>query len=152
MINPMSNRPAYLDYQATTPMDVEALDAMLPYFREAFGNAHSGDHPFATEAAEAIERARHQVATLIGAQAREIVFTSGATEANNLLIAGAARSARQSGRNRLITSVTEHKSVLEVVASLAREGFEAVVVPVQSDGLVDSRPAGVIHRRADSAG
>lgn len=137
MINPMSNRPAYLDYQATTPMDVEALDAMLPYFREAFGNAHSGDHPFATEASEAIERARHQVAALIGAQAREIVFTSGATEANNLLIAGAARSARQSGRNRVITSATEHKSVLEVLASLAREGFEAVVLPVESDGLID---------------
>lgn len=133
----MSNRPIYLDYQATTPVDRSVMDAMLPYFTEVFGNAHSGDHPFATEASEAIESARHQVATLIGAQAREVLFTSGATEANNLLIAGGARAMARQGRNRIVTLETEHKSVLEVAAGLKDEGFDVRFVPVERDGLVN---------------
>lgn len=133
----MSNRPVYLDYQATTPVDRRVMDVMTPYFTELFGNAHSGDHPYATEAGEAVDRARRQIADLIGAEAREIVFTSGATEANNLLIAGAARRAHQTGRNRVLTLATEHKSVLEVAAALGGEGFEVDVLPVGADGLVD---------------
>jgi cysteine desulfurase len=133
----MPNRPVYLDYQATTPVDPSVLAAMLPYFTEAFGNAHSGEHSYALEAAEAVEVARRQVAGLIGAQAREVVFTSGATEANNLLIRGGAQAARASGRTRVVTLATEHKSVLEVVQSLAREGFCAEILPVRADGLVD---------------
>jgi cysteine desulfurase len=133
----MSNRPIYLDYQATTPVDPSVLATMLPYFTEIFGNAHSGDHPFAIEASEAIEGARRNVAKLIGAQAREVVFTSGATEANNLLIGGGARALYRHGRRSVVTLETEHKSVLEVVAGLGEEGFETRIVPVKSDGLVD---------------
>ncbi|WAC59639.1 cysteine desulfurase family protein [Brevundimonas sp. SL130] len=133
----MSNRPIYLDYQATTPVDRSVLEAMLPFFTEVFGNAHSGEHPFAIEASDAIEIARRQVADLIGAQRREIVFTSGATEANNLLIAGGTRAMARHGRNRLVTLETEHKSVLEVATGLAEEGFDIRVLPVESDGIVD---------------
>lgn len=133
----MTNRPAYFDYQATTPVDRAVLDVMLPFYTEAFGNAHSGDHPYALEAAEAIETARRQTAGLIGAQPREIVFTSGATEANNLLIAGTVRAAAKDGRRRVITVETEHKSVLATVLGLRNEGFEVDVLPVDSDGRVD---------------
>lgn len=133
----MSNRPIYLDYQATTPVDRVVMDAMLPYFTEVFGNPHSGDHPFATEASEAIELARRQIAGLIGAHGREIIFTSGATEANNLLIAGGARAMARRGRHRIVTLETEHKSVLEVTAGLAEEGFDVRTLPVGNDGLVD---------------
>ncbi|WP_349312730.1 cysteine desulfurase family protein [Brevundimonas subvibrioides] len=133
----MSNRPIYLDYQATTPVDRAVLEGMLPYFTEVFGNAHSGDHPFAVEASEAIETARRQVAGLIGAQPREIIFTSGATEANNLLISGTGRAMLKRGRRRIVTLETEHKSVLDVVAGLASEGFDIRTVPVESSGLVD---------------
>lgn len=137
MMPVMSNRPVYLDYQATTPVDPSAARAMWPFFIEAFGNPHSEDHVFAVEAAEAVERARRQVATLIGGSAREVIFTSGATEANNLLIAGTARSAQRLGRTRIITAPTEHKSVLATVAALETEGFEAVYVSIGSDGLID---------------
>jgi len=133
----MSIRPIYLDFQATTPVDPRVLDVMLPFFSDLFGNAHSGDHPYAVEAAEAVETSRRQVADLIGALPREIIFTSGATEANNLLIAGAARAARSRGRDRLVTVATEHKSVLEIMAGLGREGFHVDIAPVGSDGHVD---------------
>lgn len=133
----MTNRPAYFDYQATTPVDRVVLEIMLPFYTEAFGNAHSGDHPYALEALEAIETARRQTASLIGAQAREIIFTSGATEANTLLIAGTARAAAKAGRRRIITVATEHKSVLETVLGLEEEGFEIEILGVDPQGRVD---------------
>lgn len=133
------NRPVYLDYQATTPCDPRAVAAMLPWFTERFGNPHSADHALGREAEEAVETAREQVAALIGAEAREIVFTSGATEANNLAIKGAARHALRVGdeRRRVVTVATEHKCTLEAVRDLAAEGFEPVVLPVRPDGLLD---------------
>ena len=131
-------RPIYLDYQATTPCDPRVVDRMLPYFTTAFGNPHSADHRHGWEAEEAVENARRQIAEPIGARARDIVFTSGATESNNLAIKGAARYRRQAeGRDKVVTLATEHKCVLESVARLAREGFETVVLPVKPDGLVD---------------
>jgi len=129
-------RPVYLDYQATTPVDSRVLDAMLPYFREKFGNPHSTSHALGREAAEAVEHGRSQVAALIGADPREIVFTSGATESNNLAIKGAARFLREHC-NRVVTLATEHKCVLESARRLEREGFEVAVLPVRPDGLAD---------------
>lgn len=133
------NRPIYLDNQATTPCDPRVVAAMLPWFTERFGNPHSADHALGREAEDAVEAARAQVADLIGAEAREIVFTSGATEANNLAIKGAARHALRVGdeRRRVVTVATEHKCVLEAVRDLAAEGFEPVVLPVRPDGLLD---------------
>ena len=133
------NRPIYLDNQATTPCDPRVVAAMLPWFTERFGNPHSADHALGREAEEAVDAARAQVAALIGAEAREIVFTSGATEANNLAIKGAARHALRVGdeRRRVVTVATEHKCVLEAVRDLAAEGFEPVVLPVRPDGLLD---------------
>ena len=133
------NRPVYLDNQATTPCDPRVLDAMLPWFTERFGNPHSAEHRMGQDAERAVEQARAQVAALIGAEPREIVLTSGATEANNIAIKGAARFAAQQGteRRRVITLATEHKCVLESVADLAAEGFEPVVLPVRPDGLLD---------------
>ncbi len=133
------NRPVYLDNQATTPMDPRVLQAMLPWFTERFGNPHSAEHGMGLEAEAAVEAARSEIAGLIGAEAREIVLTSGATESNNIAIKGAARFARAAGdaRRRLITVATEHKCVLESVADLAAEGFEPVVLPVQPDGRLD---------------
>jgi len=136
----MSDTPTaiYLDYQATTPVDRRVVDAMLPWFSEAFGNAHSTQHAFGAQAAEAVERARGQIAELIGAEPREIVFTSGATESNNLAIKGAARFARKHGRgNHIVTLETEHKCVLESCAALADEGIRTTVLPVAANGLVD---------------
>ena len=133
-------RPIYLDYHATTPVDPRALDAMLPYFTNRFGNAASRQHAYGWEAQEAVDRARSQVAELIGASSTEIIFTSGASESNNLAIKGAARFAAQQGeerRRRIVTLVTEHKCVLESVRDLAAEGFEPVLLPVGPDGLVD---------------
>jgi cysteine desulfurase len=129
-------RPVYLDYQATTPTDPRVVEAMLPYFTVHFGNPHSKSHGFGREAEEAVETARRQVADLIGAEPREIVFTSGATESNNLAIKGAARFLR-SRKNRIVTCVTEHKCVLESCRRLEAEGFELVTVGVGSNGLVD---------------
>jgi cysteine desulfurase len=126
----------YLDYQATTPTDPRVVEAMMPYLVQRFGNPHSGSHGFGQEAADAVERAREQVAALIGAEAREIVFTSGATEANNLAIKGAARFLKPR-RHRLVTVATEHKCVLESCRALVAEGCELVVLPVERDGLVD---------------
>ncbi|MGI4800112.1 MAG: cysteine desulfurase family protein [Janthinobacterium lividum] len=133
------NRPVYLDNQATTPMDQRVLAAMLPWFTERFGNPHSAEHGMGLEAEAAVEVARGEVAGLIGAEAREIVLTSGATESNNIAIKGAARFALAAGseRRRLITVATEHKCVLESVADMAAEGFEPVVLPVRPDGRVD---------------
>ncbi|GBQ93498.1 cysteine desulfurase family protein [Asaia krungthepensis] len=129
----------YLDNQATTRCDPDVLAKMLPWFSEDYGNPHSEGHAAGHRAAEAVETAREEVAALIGAMPREVVFTSGATEANNLAIKGAARFlARQdSPRKRLITVATEHKCVLESVRDLANEGFEPVILPVSSSGLLD---------------
>jgi cysteine desulfurase len=128
----------YLDHQATTPVDPRVLDAMLPWFSETFGNAHSTQHAWGQQAADATEAARERVAALIGAQAREIVFTSGATESNNLAIKGAVRFALRHGRGRhIVTVATEHKCVLEACAALAEEGARVSVVGVGPDGLVD---------------
>lgn len=130
----------YLDYQATTPVDPRVLDAMLPWFSETFGNAHSTQHAWGRQAAEAVEAARQQVAELIGAEAREVVFTSGATESNNLAIKGALRFARRHGRGgHVVTLASEHKCVLESCADLAGEGVETTILPVGPDGLADPR-------------
>lgn len=129
----------YLDNQATTPTDPRVVEAMLPFFTTRFANPHS-PHAMGRDVEEAVEPARSQIAALIGAEPREIVFTSGATESNNLAIAGAARFRRDvagQDRTRIVTLATEHKCVLESVAALAREGFETVVLPVKADGLVD---------------
>ncbi|MBV8652967.1 MAG: aminotransferase class V-fold PLP-dependent enzyme, partial [Alphaproteobacteria bacterium] len=135
-----NDRPVYLDYQATTPTDPRVLQAMLPWFSESFGNPHS-THRFGREAHDAVERARGQIAALIGADPREIVFTSGATESNNLAIKGAARFERtmrgDSGKDHIVTLATEHKCVLESCAALVSEGFSVDVLPVRADGLVD---------------
>ena len=131
------NRPVYLDNQATTPCDPRVVAAMLPWFTERFGNPHSVEHAMGQEAEQAIEHARGQVAALIGADPREVVLTSGATEANNIAIKGAARFYGAGPRRRVITVATEHKCVLESVRDLAVEGFEPVVLPVQADGLLD---------------
>ena len=127
----------YLDYQATTPTDPRVVAAMEPYWTEAFGNPHSKSHSFGWEAEEAVERARAQVAALVGAEPREIVFTSGATESNNLAIKGAARFYKSRGKTHVITLATEHKCVLESVRDLAAEGFDTTFLPVGPDGLVD---------------
>ncbi len=133
--------PIYLDNQSTTRLDPRVLEAMLPYFTEHFGNPHSTSHVYGRIAAEAIERARGKIAALIQADPREIVFTSGATEANNLAIKGAAHFARahpQGARPRdhIVTLATEHKCVLESCAQLEREGFAVTYLPVEPNGLV----------------
>ena len=127
----------YLDYQATTPLAPEVLDAITPYLREEFGNPHATSHAMGRSSANAIEHARHQMATAIGAERREIVFTSGATEANNLILRNAVRLAVEGGRQTILTCPTEHKAVLEVLSSLAREGIKVRMVPVGEDGLVE---------------
>ena len=136
---PRPNRPVYLDNQATTRCDPRVLAVMLPYFSEAYGNPHSAEHVMGRAAEAAVEEARAAVAALLGAEAREIVFTSGATESNNIAIKGAARFAAgfADTPRRIITVATEHKCVLESVADLAVEGFEPVVLPVRADGLLD---------------
>ena len=133
------NRPIYLDNQATTPCDPRVVAAMLPWFTERFGNPHSAEHAMGQDAAAAVEDARAAIAALIGAEAREIILTSGATEANNIAIKGAARHALRMGdtRHRVITVATEHKCVLESVADTAGDGFEPVVLPVEPDGRLD---------------
>jgi cysteine desulfurase len=128
----------YLDNHATTPCDPRVIEAMLPWFTTRFGNAGSVEHALGREAAEAVETARGHVARLIGAAATEIVFTSGATESNNLAIKGAARFAQSvgDGRRRIVTLATEHHAVLDCVTDLAGEGFEPVILPVGRDGLL----------------
>ena len=126
----------YLDHHATTPVDARVLDAMLPFFTEKFGNAASKQHQYGWDAQDAVDRARKQLASLIGAGTKDIVFTSGATEANNLAIKGAA-AARRGERNHLVTVVTEHRAVLDPMASLERDGWQVTALPVASSGLVD---------------
>lgn len=129
----------YLDNQATTRCDPRVLATMLPFFTEEYGNPHSVEHAMGRRAEEAVDAARAQVAALIGAQPNEIIFTSGATESNNIAIKGAARHALRFGgeRRRIVTIATEHKCVLACVEDLAREGFEPVFLGVGPDGLVD---------------
>ena len=126
----------YLDHHATTPVDARVLEAMLPYFSDRFGNAASKHHRLGWEANDAVEHARKQVAELMGAGSKDIVFTSGATEANNLAIKGAAE-ARRAERNHFVTVVTEHKAVLDPLRRLERAGCTVAVLPVASSGLID---------------
>ncbi len=128
--------PIYMDYQATTPLDERVLAEMMPYLTNKFGNPHSSSHKFGWEAADAVDRARGQVAALIGASPKEITFTSGATESNNLAIKGLARAYRKH-RSHIITVATEHKCVLEAAAAMEREGMAVTCLPVQPNGLVD---------------
>src|SRR6058998_2075575 len=128
--------PIYMDYHATTPVDPRVLETMVPYFTTYFGNAASRNHPFGWQAEEAVEKARKQVADLIGANAKEIVFTSGATESDNLAIKGVAEMYREKG-NHIITAVTEHKAVLDTCKRLEKYGYRVTYMPVQKDGLVD---------------
>ena len=128
--------PIYMDYGATTPVDPRVVDAMIPWLREHFGNPASRSHAWGWEAEEAVEKARGQVAALIGADPREIVWTSGATESNNLAIKGAAHFYQTRGKH-LITVKTEHKAVLDTMRELERQGFEVTYLEVQPDGLLD---------------
>lgn len=130
------NLPIYLDNNATTPLDPRVLDAMLPYFTGKFGNAASRNHAFGWAAEEAVDYAREQVAKLIGANEKEIIFTSGATEADNLAIKGVYEMYKEKG-NHIITCVTEHKAVLDTCKHLEKLGAEVTYLPVQADGLVD---------------
>jgi cysteine desulfurase len=129
-------RPIYLDYQATTPTDPRVVEAMLPWFYERFGNPHSRTHSYGWEAETAVEMAREHIAKLIHADAKEIIFTSGATESNNLAIKGVA-GFNKDKKNHLITLVTEHKCVLDSMRRLEQEGFRVTYLPVQSNGLLD---------------
>lgn len=132
----MARRSVYLDYHATTPADPRVVEAMLPFFTERFGNPASSSHEYGWEARAAVEEARREVAALVGATAREIVFTSGATESNNLALKGVAR-ALPAGRRHLVVSAIEHKSVLEAARSLEADGWRLDVVPVHPDGRVN---------------
>lgn len=128
--------PIYMDYGATTPVDQRVVDAMIPWLREHFGNPASRSHAWGWEAEEAVEKARGHVADLIGADPREIVWTSGATESNNLALKGAAHFYKSKGKH-LITVKTEHKAVLDTMRELERQGFEVTYLDVQEDGLLD---------------
>ena len=128
--------PVYMDYAATNPVDPRVVDAMIPWLREHFGNPASRSHAWGWEAEEAVEKARQYVAELIGADPREIVWTSGATESNNLAIKGAAHFYQSRGKH-LITVKTEHKAVLDTMRELERQGFEVTYLDVQEDGLLN---------------
>ena len=132
----MTRKPIYLDYQATTPLDPAVRVAMRPYWGERFGNPHSVDHSYGTEAAHAIHHARAQVANLINADDQEIVFTSGATESCNLALRGIAGHGRHGQRNRIVTVATEHPAVLETARHLGRSFIETVILPVASNGIL----------------
>lgn len=131
----MLNIPIYMDNHATTPLDPRVLEAMLPYFTQHFGNAASRSHSFGWKAEEGVELAREQVAKLIGASSKDIVFTSGATESDNLAIKGVAHFYKNKGRH-IITSVTEHKAVLDTCKALEKEGFSVTYLPVNREGQV----------------
>jgi cysteine desulfurase len=139
-----STKVVYLDHHATTPVDPRVFDAMRPYFTERFGNAASIGHAFGTEAANAVEQGREQVAALLGCSPRALIFTSGATESNNLAIKGALRAAPAG--SHLIVSAAEHRAVLDPARRLEREGFELTIVPVDECGSVD------VQRVADAIG
>ena len=128
--------PIYMDYQATTPLDPRVMEAMIPYFTTKFGNPHSRSHLFGWEAEAAVESAREKIARLIGASSKEIIFTSGATESNNLAIKGIARFYGTKKRH-IITVVSEHKCVLDACRNLENEGFQLTYLPIQSNGLID---------------
>jgi cysteine desulfurase len=127
----------YLDYQATTPCDPRVVEVALPYLTEHFGNPHSRNHVYGWEAEAAVEVARAKIAKLINANPSEVIFTSGATESNNLAIKGAAHFYKSKGKNHIITCVTEHKCVLDACRHLEQDGFEVTYLPVQKDGLID---------------
>lgn len=129
-------KPIYLDYAATTPLDKRVLDKMMPYLTSEFGNPASNSHTYGWRAEEAVEEARQNIAALIGADSKEIVFTSGATESNNLAIKGAAQFYKTKGKH-LITVKTEHKAVLDTMRELERQGFEVTYLGVQENGLLD---------------
>ena len=128
--------PVYLDYQATTPTDPRVVDAMMPYFTEKFGNPHSRSHQYGWEAEAAVEEARERIASLIGANPKEIIFTSGATESNNLALKGVARFYREK-KDHIVTCVTEHKCVLDTARHLEQDGFSVTYLPVEKNGLID---------------
>jgi len=128
--------PIYMDYHATTPMDPRVLQAMTPYFTEYFGNAASRNHAFGWQAEEAVEKSRKQIADLIGATAKEIIFTSGATESNNLALKGVAEMYAEKG-NHIITAATEHKAILDTCKRLEKSGVRVTYLPLQADGLID---------------
>jgi len=138
-----------MDNHATTPVDGRVLAEMLPYFSDKFGNAASRNHTFGWEAEAAVDKAREQVASLIGASSpREIVFTSGATESDNLALKGVAHSYKDKG-NHIVTCVTEHKAVLDSCKVLEKAGFEVTYLPVNRDGTVDvARLDGAIDRKS----
>src|SRR6266487_4108259 len=128
--------PIYMDNHATTPIDTRVLEEMLPYFREKFGNAASRNHSFGWVAEEGVETARERVAKLIGATTKEIIFTSGGTESDNLAIKGVAEMYKEKG-NHIITAVTEHKAVLDSCKRLEKNGYRVTYLPIQKDGLID---------------
>src|SRR5215216_4743419 len=129
--------PIYMDYHATTPVDPRVLETMLPYFTEKFGNSASRNHAFGWEAEEAVEQARKQIAKLIHADSKEIVFTSGATESDNLALKGIIEMYREKG-DHVITSLTEHRAVLDTAKALEKRGVKITYLPVDKSGMVRS--------------
>src|SRR4051794_21293617 len=132
----MVKLPIYMDNHATTPLDPRVLDAMMPYLTDKFGNAASRNHQFGWDAEQAVEEARRQIALLIGADPREIVITSGATESDNLAVKGVAYMYREKG-DHIITAVTEHKAILDTCKHLEKDGFRITFLRVQNNGLID---------------
>ena len=136
MNNDIPHLPIYMDYSATTPVDPRVVDKMIPYLREQFGNPASRSHSYGWDAERAVEEARENVAALVNADPREIIWTSGATESDNLAIKGAAHFYKSKGKH-VITVKTEHKAVLDTCRELEREGFEVTYLDVKPDGLID---------------